>query len=134
MHGLACTALLDDVMDRFCCEVRLAQLPESLWQLASPRDCRCILDCLAAVWDSLMTLVAYSAGLVNVKPVNDARPVPPAIRQSFQDLLAACKRRNRVSAGTQIPPTHCSNMQRNQAELLLRSTSMKSVLDGALFM
>ncbi|CAE7227383.1 unnamed protein product [Symbiodinium microadriaticum] len=67
---VACTALLDDVMERLRCEVRLAQLPHSLWQLASPRDCRCVLDCLAAVWDSLMTLAAYCTGLVNVNTVH----------------------------------------------------------------
>ncbi|CAE7837306.1 unnamed protein product [Symbiodinium sp. CCMP2592] len=91
MWECAVHAMCEKVMELLALDQSTALQSCQAWPWLTSKQRKCALNACAGLWDVLMTMVGYSAGLVMLRPLTRSPTVPQAVKQAFHAMVRAAK-------------------------------------------
>jgi len=87
----AVNSMGEKVMELLALDLSTALQSCQAWPWLTSKQRRCALNACAGLWDVLMTMMGYGAGLVVLKPLSRSPKVPQAVKQAFHAMVRASK-------------------------------------------
>ena len=91
MWECAVHSLGEKVMELLALDLSTALPSSQAWPWLTSKQRKCALNACAGLWDVLMTMVGYGAGLVTLKPLSRSPKVPKAVKQAFHAMVRLSK-------------------------------------------
>ena len=91
MWECAVHSMGEKVMELLALDLSTALPSSQAWPWLTSKQRKCALNACAGLWDVLMTMVGYGAGLVTLKPLSRSPKVPKAVKQAFHAMVRLSK-------------------------------------------